>query len=260
MKTSVNYLEDFIFEQRNKEYGAYYLRKTYLKTLITAVVMGTGIFLSGVSAVWVSNYVKKGISSNEQENITSVMLSNLPKKEAAEIIPELPVAEQKKTVAFRAPIVINTDEEITGELSDMMENTQNINPADTISEVIIEISEEPKKTSVIEEQEEEIKIYTFVEEYPQFPGGDAERINYLRDNLKYPSLAKETGIQGAVYVTFVVEKDGSISNISIIRGIGGGCDEEALRVVSAMPKWNPGRQNGKEVRVQFNMPITFKLM
>jgi len=99
-----------------------------------------------------------------------------------------------------------------------------------------------------------------VQEMPSFPGGDIARIAYLRDNINYPLIAKETGIQGNVYVSFVVERDGSISNIGILKGIGGGCDEEAIRVIANMPKWNPGKQRTRPVRVRLNMHIVFKLL
>jgi len=110
-----------------------------------------------------------------------------------------------------------------------------------------------------EEEEEEQQIFTVVESMPGFPGGDAARIKYLNENIKYPQMARESGIQGRVFVTFVVEKDGSVTDVRVLRGIGGGCDEEAIRVIQNMPKWVPGKQRGKPVRVQFNMPILFKL-
>jgi periplasmic protein TonB len=84
-------------------------------------------------------------------------------------------------------------------------------------------------------------------------------MKFLQDNIKYPQMARESGIQGTVYVTFVVERNGSVTDVKILRGIGGGCDEEAVRVVQNMPKWEPGKQRGKPVRVQFNMPIKFTL-
>jgi len=114
----------------------------------------------------------------------------------------------------------------------------------------------------VEIEEEEIveaEIFTVVEESPSFPGGDVARIKFLQENIEYPTMARESGIQGTVYVTFVVEPNGSVSNVQILRGIGGGCDEEAIRVIKAMPNWNPGKQRGKPVRVQFNMPIKFTL-
>jgi periplasmic protein TonB len=102
-------------------------------------------------------------------------------------------------------------------------------------------------------------IFTAVEEQPGFPGGDEARMKFLQDNLVYPKKAKRDRIQGRVFVTYVVEKDGSISNIKVLRGIGGGCDEEAVRVIRLMPKWIPGKHEGQPVRVQFNVPIKFTL-
>jgi len=102
--------------------------------------------------------------------------------------------------------------------------------------------------------------FVSVEEMPSFPGGDLARIQYLHDNIDYPQVAVETNIQGTVYVSFIVEEDGSVSNIEILRGIGGGCDEEASRVIENMPNWNPGKQRGHPVRVKLNMHIVFTLL
>ncbi len=85
-------------------------------------------------------------------------------------------------------------------------------------------------------------------------------MKYLQDNLKYPVRAKELGIQGKVYLSFVVEKDGSVTDVALLRGIGGGCDEEAIRAVKNMPKWIPGKQRNIPVRVRFNLPVNFKLL
>jgi protein TonB len=104
------------------------------------------------------------------------------------------------------------------------------------------------------------EIFTFVEEYPEFPGGDKALKEYIVNNIRYPEVARQSGISGIVYVQFVVEKDGSISDVKVLRGIGGGCDEEAMRVVKSMPKWKPGKQRGQPVRVYFTLPIEFKLL
>ena len=103
------------------------------------------------------------------------------------------------------------------------------------------------------------KTYLVVEEQPSFPGGEKARVQYLADNIDYPNKAREEGIQGTVYVTFVVEQDGSIADVRVLRGIGGGCDKEALEVVENMPDWKPGKKDGEAVRTQFNMPIRFTL-
>jgi len=110
-----------------------------------------------------------------------------------------------------------------------------------------------------EEEVAEAEIFMVVEDSPSFPGGDEARIRFLQENIKYPQMARESSIQGTVYVTFVVERDGSVTDVRVLRGIGGGCDEEAIRVIKAMPRWVPGKQRGKPVRVQFNMPIKFTL-
>jgi len=122
---------------------------------------------------------------------------------------------------------------------------------------------EEYKAPVMKQAEEEVveeqEIFMVVENAPAFPGGDVARMKFLQDNIKYPQMARESGIQGTVYVTFVVERNGNVTDVKILRGIGGGCDEEAVRVVQNMPKWEPGKQRGKPVRVQFNMPIKFTL-
>ena len=103
------------------------------------------------------------------------------------------------------------------------------------------------------------QVFQVVEVDPEFPGGMEALIKYLSENIKYPEQAKKDKIQGKVYISFVVEKDGSVAGAKVLRGIGGGCDEEALRVVNAMPKWTPGKQRNTPVRVQFNLPVVFKL-
>ncbi len=122
--------------------------------------------------------------------------------------------------------------------------------------------DEETEVEVIEEEEEEVvedEIFTIVESMPSFPGGDKAMFEYLSKNTRYPTLAKESGIQGMVVLTFVVEKNGKISDVKVLRGIGGGCDEEAIRVVKSMPGWKPGKQRGKAVKVQFNLPYRFML-
>ncbi len=128
---------------------------------------------------------------------------------------------------------------------------------DVDQKTVIEAYVPPAVTEEEEVQEQE--IFIVVEDAPSYPGGDEARIRFLNENIRYPQMARESGIQGTVFITFVVERDGSITDVRILRGIGGGCDEEAIRVIKSMPKWNPGKQRGRPVRVQFNMPIRFTL-
>jgi protein TonB len=117
----------------------------------------------------------------------------------------------------------------------------------------------PKPSMGTEEGPVNDDIFTVVESMPEFPGGEPALYDFLRRNVKYPETAKDAGISGKVYITFVVEKDGSITDVRLKRGIGGGCDEEALRVVKMMPTWKPGLQRTHPVRVQFIMDIKFTL-
>ncbi|MBL0125880.1 MAG: energy transducer TonB [Flavobacteriales bacterium] len=102
-------------------------------------------------------------------------------------------------------------------------------------------------------------VFTIVEEMPAFPGGEAELFKYLSKAVKYPQMAQDAAVGGVVYMTFVVDENGKVRDPKVLRGIGGGCDQEAIRVVKAMPEWEPGKQRGKPVRVQYNLPIRFTL-
>lgn len=131
-------------------------------------------------------------------------------------------------------------------------------------ELVVEDLEIDEDTEIefIEEVEEEVveeKIFSIVEEMPSFPGGDEALLKYLGKNIKYPAIAKDAGIQGTVYVTFVVDEKGDVRDVKVLRSIGGGTDEEAIRVVENMPRWKPGKQRGKSVKVQYNLPIRFTL-
>ena len=109
------------------------------------------------------------------------------------------------------------------------------------------------------ENSDMVDVYTIVEQMPEFPGGNEKMVEFISSNTQYPQEAKEKGVQGRVLVNFVVDTDGSITDVKVMRGIGSGCDEEAVRVVKSMPKWQPGRQRGEAVKVAFTLPFTFKL-
>lgn len=115
-------------------------------------------------------------------------------------------------------------------------------------------------TPPVEDQDvQQQQIFVVVEDMPHFPGGEAALMKYLGTHIQYPDLAKESGIQGTVFINFVVEPNGHIDHVKVLRGIGGGCDQEAVKVVKNMPKWVPGKQRGKPVRVSFNLPVKFTL-
>lgn len=147
------------------------------------------------------------------------------------------------------------------ELNVVADNEQ-VDDVDINAEDDANTAQEAYVAPVVETKDEEVveeEIFISVEKMPEFPGGEEKLYKYLRDNLKYPDMATQQNIQGKVYVQFVVEKDGSIANPKVLRDIGGGCGDEALRVVRAMPKWNPGIQRTKKVRVQYTLPVNFQL-
>ena len=177
-------------------------------------------------------------ASEEQEEI-------IIQTQQDELPPPPPPEQPEVTTEFE---VVEDDKEITNELvvdAEVKEETKNIE----ITPVVVEE----------EEEEEEQQIFTVVENDPEFPGGMEALYKYLAQNIKYPQLARDNNITGRVYVTFVVERDGSITGCRVLRDIGGGCGQEAIRVVKSMPKWTPGKQRGKAVRVQFNLPVNFNL-
>lgn len=131
--------------------------------------------------------------------------------------------------------------------------------AQTADSVKTVVSPEIIKSDKIIPEDSTKEVFNVIDEFPEFPGGQEALMNYLATNINYPREAMETGIQGIVYVTFIVEADGSITNIEVPKRIGGGCDEEAIRVVQSMPKWKPGKQDGEPVRVSFSLPIRFIL-
>lgn len=145
--------------------------------------------------------------------------------------------------------------------------TQVIEIVDDEEEVVetetveMEVEENTEVQAPVQQEEEvvEEQIFTIVEDMPAFPGGEAEMRKYLGKSIKYPQMAQDAGISGTVFLTFEVDKDGKIKDVKVLRGIGGGCDEEAIRVVKAMPQWSPGKQRGKPVRVQFTLPVKFTL-
>jgi periplasmic protein TonB len=251
-------MDEIVFEHRNKTYGAYILRKLYPKNVTKALIMAVIILLGGLAYPLASSYyAQKRAKYIEKAASAEFLDMDKPTEEAPPPPPPPPPppAALEQKVKFVAPIV--TTEEVVEDADifnqdDLAQTTTN--EAVAIEEIVVET-----KVEVIEVEESKKEVFTIVEEMPAFQGGEAERNKFLAENIQYPQQATENGIQGTVYVSFVVDSKGNVTDVKILRGIGGGCDEEALRVVKMMPKWHPGKQNGKNVRVLFNMPIYFKL-
>ena len=257
---------DLIFEGRNKDYGAYKMRARAARRLNFSVVLVIVIAAVGFSIPRLITMV----TPEKKEVMTEVTtLSQLeePEVKQEEVQKVQPVAPPppalKSSIKFTAP-VIKKDEEVADE--DQMKSQEEL----TESKVTISIADvqgtdeeggvlvEDLKQVVTEAPVEE-EVFDMVEQAPQFPGGPAELMGWLSKNIRYPVIAQENGIQGRVICQFVVGSDGSVRDIKVMRGVDPSLDKEAIRVIQSMPKWIPGRQNGKAVSVRYTLPVTFKL-
>ena len=248
---------DLVFEGKNQTYGAYVLRKFRDKRHRVAVIGTFAFFILAFSIpTLLAIIAPKGRSHMTDVNqLTNIELEQ-NKKEPPKL--EKPPEEIKASIKFTPP-VIAPDDQVKEEMKSqdqLSESTAAISIADVNgSNTGVDIAEVTKK--VVSEDDE--KPLLVVEQNPEFQGGYDAMLKFLKDKMQYPTLAQESGIQGTVFVQFVVSKTGKISNVKILRGIGGGCDEEAVRVVKEMPNWIPGRQNGQAVPVMFQIPVKFQL-
>lgn len=264
---------DLVFEGRNQSYGAYKLRKGTAKRNVWALII-VGL---AAALLYLGLQLQKMAEANKKvENTQAVELAklNTEKKEAKvekkEIIkqePEKVVEQVKSSVKFTAPI-IKKDSEVKEEDEIKLDEVQKSDKAvgaftvegnDEVGGAVLKAKEEIAAPEPPKHVVEETKIFTVVEQMPMYPGGNAALMGYLRDNIKYPTVAAENGVQGRVVVGFVVERDGSITDVNILRGVDPSLDREAMRVVKSMPRWNPGKQNGSAVRVKYQVPVSFRL-
>ena len=268
---------DLIFEGRNKEYGAYKLRtqtgKRNLKAIITiAILAALCIILFYIKA----GYDAYQAAHAKNENVTEISALNQPKKKEAKVERKVQVEEKKEVVKevkssikFTAPVIkkdadVKPEEEMKTQDQIMQTNTA-IGALDVkgnsdqgeILKVTQRVETEPVKAEP--KPEVENKVFDVVEQMPSFPGGPSALMQYLSSNIKYPVVAQENGVQGRVVVSFVVERDGSITDVQVARSVDPSLDREAQRVGRNMPRWIPGKQNGQAVRVKYNVPVAFRL-
>jgi periplasmic protein TonB len=264
-------LDEIVFENRNKEYGAFMLRKNYAKYLTRSALVGIGIFGGALLAAWGLNELN---SQKDKEEIVEIDLSKLkedqpeekkpdlppppppevkpPPPEVAQIkfLPPEPKPDEEVKEEEPPPKVEETEKAVISNVTKEGEETEEVAAAPPPVEA-------PKEVEIEKPKEEE--IFTSVEQNPEFPGGNIEALKYIAKNIKYPSAAQRANVSGKVFIKFVVERDGAIGDVQILKGIGFGCDEEAQRVIKSMPKWTPGKQNGRNVRVWFTLPVNYQL-
>lgn len=264
---------DLVFEGRNKAYGAYRLRKSTTKRNILAMVAVVLLLIVAFIILTVKNFVDEQRAKVAMTQVAELTNYDQPKKKAevkqkkVEVEPERVVERVKSSIKFTAPVIkkdeeVKPDEELKTQDELMSTKTAigtfDVKGNDDANGEILKAKDviaepEPPK------HEEENKVFDIVEQQPLFPGGPAALMKYLSENTKYPVVAQENGVQGRVTVQFVVEKDGSISDVHVLRGVDPSLDKEAVRVVKSMPRWTPGKQNGSAVRVKYQVPVTFRL-
>lgn len=263
---------DLVFQGRNKVYGAYQLRRGTSKRNIVSM-----IFVAAVAAVaYLGLAAYNSYQEAQKAKFEAEMEASLldAKKEAkVEKKTETPKVEQvqkvekvKSSIAFTPP-VIKKDSEVKPEeemkTQDELKETKtaigafDVKGNDEAGGTVLKAVEEIAAPEPPKHEEEQNKIFEVVEQQPQFPGGSVN--GWLADHIKYPVVAAENGISGRVVVQFVVERDGSVSQVRVVRGVDPSLDKEAQRVISSMPKWIPGKQNGQAVRSRFTVPVTFRL-
>ena len=270
---------DMVFAGKNKEYGAYQLRKgTSGRNIKSLLILVIAAALVGGFLAW------KGIEQKQGEEQKAYMeameLAKLQeqakkeeKKKPEKVQPkieakkEIPVA--RETQKFTAPVIKKDElvkEENQVKQMDKLDDKVAVGSEDkegvkdrTVEAVRSEIAVAAPPPPPAPKPEVATKVFDVVEEMPSFPGGQGALMQYLASNIKYPVVAQENGVQGRVIVSFVVERDGSISDVKVARSVDPSLDREAQRVVKSMPKWKPGKQNGSAVRVKYTVPVVFRL-
>ena len=269
---------DMVFAGKNKEYGAYQLRKgTSGRNIKALLILVIAAALVGGFLAW--KVIEQKQAEEQQAYMEAMELAKLqqqakkeekkkePVKPKVEMKKEIPVA--RETQKFTAP-VIKKDELVKEEnqvkqmdkLDDKVavgtENKEGVKDR-TVEAVRNDIAVAAPPPSPAPKPEVATKVFDVVEEMPSFPGGNGALMSYLASNIKYPVVAQENGVQGRVIVSFVVERDGSISDVRVARSVDPSLDREAQRVVKSMPRWKPGKQNGSAVRVKYTVPVVFRL-
>lgn len=266
---------DMVFDGKNKSYGAFQLRKgTSGRNIKSLIILVIAAALVGGFLAW--KVIEQKQAEQQAAYMEAMELSKLQKEakkqEKKEVIKpkvepkkEIPVARQ--TQKFTAP-VIKKDELVKEEnqikqmdkLDDKVavgtenhEGTKDRNVEAVRNDIAVNTPPPAPKEEVTN------KVFDVVEVMPSFPGGQGALLSYLSSHVKYPVVAQENGVQGRVTVSFVVERDGSITDVHVVRSVDPSLDREAARVISSMPNWQPGKQNGSAVRVKFNVPVQFKL-
>jgi protein TonB len=263
---NANKLNDVIFENRNKNYGAYAIRSSYNDSLKKSLLFLTSIVSLLFGSVIINNKINTDSILEQPTILDDLAAETLTYSTEVDMKPPVVEPVQNTAAAATAP---------TGgmptRIVDVITNTTAINPTNPISGAgtetgtgVAPVGPETSTTTVIHVANtasvSSSEVLVIAEEMPEFEGGVTGLMKFMGQNVVYPALAREAGKEGTVYVSFVVNEIGNVENVKIMRGIGLGCDEEVVRVVSKMPRWKKaGKNAGHPVKVRFNIPISFRL-
>ena len=269
---------EMVFAGKNKEYGAYQLRKgTSGRNIKSLLILVIAAALVGGFLAW--KVIEQKQAEEQQAYMEAMELARLQKqaekekKKPEKVQPkvemkkEIPVA--RETQKFTAPVIkkdelvkeenqVKQMDKLDEKVAVGTENKAGVKDR-TVEAVRSEIAVAAPPPPPAPKPEVATKVFDVVEEMPSFPGGQGALMQYLASNIKYPVVAQENGVQGRVIVSFVVERDGSISDVKVARSVDPSLDREAQRVVKSMPRWSPGKQNGSTVRVKYTVPVVFRL-
>jgi periplasmic protein TonB len=247
--------DDIVFEARNKEYGAYKLRKKYNRTVLVALLVGVIIIATAIITPYLNAKAAENRGKRAERQV-EIKLENLdtPAEQVAPPPPPPPpptdVVQQQRYVP---PQVVDSirPEDVKQLMTADQAQTEVTNK--DVVEAVQQVKEE------VQETEAEPEPFVVVEEMPSFPGGDAALLKYVMEHTEYPEIAKENNIQGKVIIRFCVTPKGGVSQVSVLKGVDPELDKEAMRVVATLPPFKPGKQGGKPVPVWYMVPINFTL-
>jgi periplasmic protein TonB len=248
--------DDIVFEGRNQSYGAYVLRQLYSRHVGIALGITLVIFallIWGPAIVNALTPEEEVVELPKRKLVYTELSAPPPIDKPKPPPPQIQLPKLQKVIKFVPPKVVK--EQVVEEVPTIEEIKQNEVAAVEVEGPTEVVFEEPVQEVVVDDNQ----IFTVVEQQPEFTGGYEAMAQFIKRNLKYPASARRMGVEGKVFVQFVVNKDGNITDVRTLRGISADCDKEAERIVKAMPPWKAGKQNGKPVRVSFVLPIVFKL-
>ena len=263
-------LNDIVFEGRNKAYGAYVLRRLYQRHVTRALIIATAIFSLLVFFPLIAQFLKDRLPKEEKKNLQENVLMDAPPLDDTKPPPPPPPPEappppppKLTTIKFTPPVVKKDEEVKKEEVPDQEELKDK-----TVSTVTVkgntdapDLSELSGTGDKVVDDVVENKVYTYVEQMPELPGGGGQGaiVAAILKATRYPPLALRNQVEGRIFASFTVNPQGDVTDVKVVKGLGSGLDEETIRAIKTLPKFRPGKQNGRAVSVSFTVPITYKI-